>query len=500
MTLPMDRQAINSPTHEVSYQQHFDGSRFRDAAPIGRLHTGVNGDVIYANSWWCSLTGVCSDNTMESGWLDVVHPDEVARVKAEWQSAVAEEREMATEFRIIRSDGIELVLFMRSAPVVTVEGTLAGFTLVIDDVTDRIRMQQALARSEASYRLLAEYSTDFISSHTPGGEYTYASPISETLLGYKPKELVGTSAYEYFHPEDLAEIAASHQRVLTAPEISTVSYRIRRKDGSYTWFETTTRNIRDPESNEITEIIAVSRDITERRKADEVDRLQSLLEAKDSFVASISHELRTPLTSLVGFAEILRSEYDTLTADERIELIETVNSESSDIAGLVDDLLVHTRAEHGTLTIVRVVVNLRAQCAQVLESVRLEERIQVVVEDHASQYLPEGDPARIRQILRNLITNATTHGRDPIRISIEHHPRTATITVSDAGTPIPDEYRDQMFDAYKHQPADTGNPNSMGLGLTVSKTLAELMGGQLSYQRTNERNSFKLSLPTITKR
>ncbi|HZY65849.1 MAG TPA: PAS domain S-box protein [Rubrobacteraceae bacterium] len=126
---------------------------------------------------------------------------------------------------------------------------------------------EALRESEELYRLLAENSTDMISKHTPEGVYTYVSPACETLLGYEPQELVGRSAYDFFHPDDLKEIREAHSTILSEQDTSTVSYRIRRKDGEYTWFETTSRTVRS-EAGEVQEIVAVSRDITERRRVE----------------------------------------------------------------------------------------------------------------------------------------------------------------------------------------------------------------------------------------
>ncbi|CAN5795349.1 hypothetical protein BH23ACT11_BH23ACT11_10650 [soil metagenome] len=126
----------------------------------------------------------------------------------------------------------------------------------------------ALRESEALYRLLAETSTDIISKHTPEGVYTFASLASRSLLGYEPDELVGHSAYELFHPDDLKEITETHSAVLEQPDTYTVSYRIRHKDGEYRWFETTSRTVRDEASGEALEIIAVSRDITDRLRTE----------------------------------------------------------------------------------------------------------------------------------------------------------------------------------------------------------------------------------------
>src|SRR5215208_1448548 len=132
----------------------------------------------------------------------------------------------------------------------------------------RLGLEGELRESDELYRLLAEHSSDMISKHTPEGVYTYASPASRSLLGYDPEDLVGCDAYEFFHPDDLEEIQRAHSAILERPDTYTVAYRIRRKDGSYTWFETTSRTVRDPETDEVLEIIAVSRDITERKSAE----------------------------------------------------------------------------------------------------------------------------------------------------------------------------------------------------------------------------------------
>lgn len=120
----------------------------------------------------------------------------------------------------------------------------------------------------AALRLLVRNSSDMLSRHAPDGTYLYASPASRHLLGYDPDELVGRSAYELFHPEDLAAITGSHDGVLEAPDLSTVEYRIRHRQGHWVWFETTSHTVRDPETHEVLEIQTSSRDVSFRKYAE----------------------------------------------------------------------------------------------------------------------------------------------------------------------------------------------------------------------------------------
>jgi len=124
--------------------------------------------------------------------------------------------------------------------------------------------QSAPREIESLYRLLSENTTDLISRHTDQGVFLYLSPACTSLLGYAPDELLGKSIYKYFHPDDLSAVVQGHFQLLQKSEHYTIRYRIRHKGGHYVWFETTNRTIRSPQNGKVTEIIAVSRDISSR--------------------------------------------------------------------------------------------------------------------------------------------------------------------------------------------------------------------------------------------
>ena len=148
--------------------------------------------------------------------------------------------------------------------------------------------------SQELYRLLAENSTDMISKHTLEGVYTYVSPACRSLLGYEPEDLVGRSVYEFLHPGDVQRVKSVQSTIPQRPDVHTVNYRVWRKDGSYTWFETTGRAVREPGTSEI---IAVSRDISERKRAEEAlqesnERLTNTLESITDAFFAVDHEWR----------------------------------------------------------------------------------------------------------------------------------------------------------------------------------------------------------------
>ena len=221
-----------------------------------------------------------------------------------------------------------------------------------------------------------------------------------------------------------------------------------------------------------------------------IETLEHLVEVKGEFIAAVSHELRTPLTAVVGFAEVLRKSDVELSSSDRLEMIDAIANQSADVTAIIDDLLVAARNDIGGLEVVAVPVDLRAQTAQVLESLWPSRSIGV-----SGQAQTSGDPARVRQILRNLITNAIRYGGDVITVELgSSSDAFASLIVKDDGEAIPTEDQERIFEPYErahHQP----QPGSIGLGLAVSRQLARLMGGDLTYRHQDGYSIFELFLP-----
>lgn len=204
-------------------------------------------------------------------------------------------------------------------------------------------------------------------------------------------------------------------------------------------------------------------------------------------LSAISHELRTPLTSVVGLAGALREGLDGFDEEEVRQLAGTIASESTDAAGIVEDLLVVGRAQAGFLEVGATRVDLGHEAAVVIDGLDRHVRLE-------GAGVAVADPGRVRQILRNLVTNALRYGGSTVWVEVEQLGDRCEVRVRDDGDGLPEEARERVFRPYQRNGQPPGGEGS-GLGLWVSRELATRMGGSLSY-RHDGGSCFVLELPT----
>ena len=232
-------------------------------------------------------------------------------------------------------------------------------------------------------------------------------------------------------------------------------------------------------------------DITDQKRREE--ELSALPESKDSFIASVSHELRTPLTSIVGFARELQDGPVKFSNRERTEFVALIASQADELSDLIDDLLVFARLESDQLRVILQDVDLAEITRSVLKSHPTHGTQQVSASIESSTAI--ADPRRVRQIIRNLLSNAAKYGGELVRISTGFTRDTAVLLVRDNGPGLPPEHVEDAFDRYVSFGNARSTIDSIGLGLPISRQLAELMGGSLAYHRHDGWTEFRLVLP-----
>lgn len=234
----------------------------------------------------------------------------------------------------------------------------------------------------------------------------------------------------------------------------------------------------------------------ERRKVEFDERLRAerkLSLAKDDFIAGISHELRTPLTSILGFSQHL-IDRDLADTDETREMLEMINRESEELARMVEDLLTAARLESEVLAYDFGPVDLAEQARSITTRLSHPDiRVREIGEPDAVW----ADEARVRQIIRNLISNALQHGGVDVRVRVRSGEGISACDVVDDGPGVPAAITDRLFERFVHEGPQSLLTGSVGLGLAIARSLANAMGGDVSYSRVDGLTIFTLTLPVV---
>jgi PAS domain S-box-containing protein len=381
----------------------------------------------------------------------------------------------------------------------------------IRNITERKQAEEVIRHSEERYRILAENSSDMISKHNWDRTYLYVSPACNKLLGYDPEELTGVSAYHFIHPDDVENMRKNHILLLENRAGSFIeSYRIRKKDGSYIWFETNNQVIYNQNTNLVQEIVCVSRDITERKDKEELFKAKEIAErankTKSEFLANMSHEIRNPLNAIIGMTRTLSK---TPLTDEQEEYLNSINISSISLLGILNDILDFSKIEANKVELTFANFNLEEMLSSItkaFEPLARSRRLSLTYHIEANTPVDlYGDEKKIVQILNNLVSNAikfTNEGKVEIIAECERiKPESAIINfiVKDTGIGVKKEDIPRMFDSFSQLDISTKKEyQGTGLGLSIARSLALLMNGNINFDSEYKKGStITISLPLV---
>jgi diguanylate cyclase (GGDEF)-like protein/PAS domain S-box-containing protein len=247
-----------------------------------------DGTRLYVSPACRALTGYSPEEmqTMRTG--DSTHPDDVERVL---QVLANDTGQSTVTYRMGRKDG-SYVWVETSCKPVEIDGRNDVRLAIVRDIDERVRAEQRLQESESRYRFLAENSADLIILVGQDGKRVYVSPACEKMLGFTPEEMLAVNTRDAIHPEDVERVLTNIPSDEAMRANPAISYRMRRKDGSYVWVETTGRPV-DIQGNQW---LVVVRDIEQRRLAeqrlkDSEARYRLLADNSSDMVFQLDHEL-----------------------------------------------------------------------------------------------------------------------------------------------------------------------------------------------------------------
>ncbi|REK23315.1 MAG: PAS domain S-box protein [Actinobacteria bacterium] len=253
---------------------------------------------------------------------------------------------------------------------------------------------------------------------------------------------------------------------------------LRRRDGQVMWVRDTARAVYD-ENGDIRYFEGCLIDVTERVR---------LERSRDRFIATVSHELRSPITAIFGLGSELQNRYDEFEEPDRIDMIKLMTREAEEASWLIEDLLVAHREDLAGVSISPDVFPIAVEVGRVMEGVEAE--MAVAGGDGLSV---KADPLRTRQILRNLVTNAVRYGGPEGKIEITSDNGFVAVAVCDSGEPIDEATLQSIFEPFV---TARSHAQSVGLGLWISRRLAELMDGSVGYEHDGHHSKFVLRLPS----
>ncbi len=362
------------------------------------------------------------------------------------------------------------------------EALKAGHRLLAQALAD-------LRASEARYRVLVEASPDLIARHGPDGRFMDINPAVTRVLGFDRDEIVGHSPAEFVQEADLEPMLDFFRDLRAGKGRGTVRFRVRHKAGREVWLESRGERLAI-EDGRVTEVVIASRDVTEQL---ELERLKAL------FLSTASHELRTPLASIRASLEMLAEGRGGALPPKAADLAAVAHANAVRLARIVDDMLDLDRVKQGRMTFTLQRCHLHVLARQAVEAVQ-------TFGDAFGVALPCGpwpedaeviaDPDRVVQILVNLLSNATKYSPagGPVTTRIAAAGKGWSVEVEDRGPGIPETFQSRIFESFAQAGGPQQQPGS-GLGLSISKSFAEAMGGGLDFESRPGRTVFRLQLP-----
>ncbi len=498
-----------------------------------------DGQYIGCNEAFERYLGRPRDQIVGRTAYDLAPSDLAARYQAHDETLYAHPGTQVYESRVQQSDGSFNDVLFHKATYHDGTGKIAGLVGVITDITPRKQAE----RSNRQLAQAVEAAADAIVLTDRAGTILQVNPAFTRITGYTTAEVVGQTPRVLKSGVQPNSHYAEMWRQITAGHVWSGRLINSRKDGTHYHAALTISPILD-DDGEVTGFVGVQRDVTAdieredqlRNYADalrfsnmeleaqkqqlqaqqtelsqinaELEQARQLAESancsKSEFLANMSHEIRTPMTAILGYTEMLGD--PELSAEQRADCVATVQRNGEHLLTIINDILDLSKIEAGKLT----VENMLCSPAEIVNDVVALMRMRAVAKSLSLDVLYDtpvprhirSDPARVRQILVNLVSNAikfTEHGGVTVRLSLTDETtdaRRLVIAVHDTGIGVSPEQIERLFTPFSQADASmTRRYGGTGLGLAISKRLAAVLGGDITVSSTPEIGSvFQLAI------
>jgi len=433
-----------------------------------------------------------------------IHPEDKDRVKAELKKA-AVTGNYDVIYRIITSNCDIRYIHELGQPEFDEHNEVVSFSGTSQDVTEIKKAEKELNL----FKQIIESSQQGIGITNSEGIFTYCNQAHENILGYSSQELIGQPVTKVFKEEDLPElqsileglmqgknwqgllkaIAKDKHDVFLASNLGYVSNQNGQPEYLFNIF-----NDYGPEKQRQEEIILAK------------ESAESANQAKSEFLSSMSHELRTPLNSIIGFSDLLLM---ISRAPQHQDYLNQIKASSKHLLDLINDILDFTKIDSGKIGLSIETIELFPflnTCLELTKQMATQKSIDLKLlnepSDKDEQLYIKSDLTRTKQVILNFISNAIKYneGDGVVEIFVEKIQANDTpylrINIKDYGMGIPEAYQNKVFEPFNRLGREVQAIEGTGIGLSICRTLAEAMGGEIGFTSVeNQGSTFWLQLP-----
>src|SRR5882762_6940561 len=423
--------------------------------------------------------------------LSQVHPEDAARSRSMALEATPDDPTYRCQYRVMLDGGGQRWIGEKGTVSRGQLGEVVRITGAIVDISDLKRAEAALDSAEARLERAIRGTQDGLWEIDLVTDTLWFGPHFEEMLGYGVGEL-SESRERYramMHPEDREMVMAIVQNHLKHGAVYDVEYRARHKAGHYEWLRSRAQSERAADGTAL-RVAGSSQLITDRKLAEQATldaklAAEAANRAKSHFLANVSHEIRTPMNGVIGMSQILS---ETTLDNTQREYVDIIRGSAQALLSLINDVLDLSKIEADRLELEAVEFNVRDVIYETVAAMALQSAVKgvelIVNVGIDVPVIVRGDPGRLRQIVMNLMGNAikfTHEGHvvlDATGIVDDRGRLTLRIELTDTGIGIPPDRLDRLFKTFSQiDSSTTRHYGGSGLGLSIVKRLAELMGG-----------------------
>jgi PAS domain S-box-containing protein len=479
-----------------------------EQSPASIVITGLLGNIEYVNPKFTRVTGYSSEEVVGKNPRILKSGEAPPDFYRDLWSTITAGREWQGEFHNRKKNGELFWEFASISPVFDEKQKITHFIASKEDITERKRAAEELAKREVYFRSLIEHSLDIVAVIAPDGELRYVSPSGERILGYPAADLPGLNAFDLIHPDDRSLAEGKFRRSLeTGTKFEQLEVRIRHRDGSWRTLSFIGRPL--PPETGMRGLIINARDQTDRQQLEAQLRVSQKMEGIGRLAGGIAHDFNNLLTAILGYSELMEAQ---LPDDEDLRSsLHEIHRAGERAAALTRQLLAFSRKQ----VLQPRLLDLNTIVSEVEKLLRrlIGEDVKLVTRLDPALGSVRADPGQLEQVLMNLAVNARDAMPEGGTLTVEtantvldagfaagnpgaRSGEYAALTVADTGIGMSDEVRNHAFEPFfttKEQGKGTG------LGLATAYGIVKQSDGYITVASEPGRGTtFRIYFPRAT--